>query len=106
MLRVWWILIDLVADLLRWLLLSFGSSQSIQAENLFLRRQLGLYIERGVKPRRIDAATRISLTFLSPVPLAQRANCCESRDADSLAPGRLATILEDEVSARPATHSP
>jgi len=65
MLRVWWILIDLVADLLRWLLLSFGSSQSIQAENLFLRRQLGLYIERGVKPRPIDAATRISLTFLS-----------------------------------------
>jgi uncharacterized protein (DUF1330 family) len=29
----------------------FRSSQSIQAENLFLRRQLALYIERGVKPR-------------------------------------------------------
>jgi putative transposase len=65
MLRAWGILIDLVADLLRWLLLSFRSSQSIQAENLFLRRQLALYIERGVRPRRIDAATRISLTFLS-----------------------------------------
>ena len=65
MLRILRIVIDLVADLLRWLLLAFRSSQSIQAENLFLRRQLALYIERGVKPRRIDAATRIGLTFLS-----------------------------------------
>jgi putative transposase len=65
MLRVLGIVIDLVADLLQWLPLAFRSSQSIQAENLFLRRQLALYIERGVKPRRIDAATRISLTFFS-----------------------------------------
>jgi putative transposase len=65
MLRVSEILIDLVADILRWLLLVFRSSQSLQAENLFLRRQLALYIERGVEPRRIDAATRIALTVLS-----------------------------------------
>ena len=30
-----------------------------------LRRQLALYRERGIKPRRIDAATRLSLTLLS-----------------------------------------
>lgn len=30
-----------------------------------MRRQLTLYIERGVKPRRIDSATRIALTVLS-----------------------------------------
>ena len=65
MLRVSGILIDLVTDMLRWLRLAFRSSQSIQVENLFLRRQLALYIERGVKPRRIDAATRIALTVLS-----------------------------------------
>jgi putative transposase len=65
MLRVLKIVIDLVADLLRWLLLAFRSSQSIQAENLFLRRQLVLYIERGVKPPRIYATTRIGLTFFS-----------------------------------------
>ncbi len=58
-------MIDLLADLLRWLLLAFRSSRSVQAENLFLRRQLALYIERGVKPRRVDAATRIGLTYLS-----------------------------------------
>jgi putative transposase len=32
---------------------------------LFLPRQLALYVERGVKPRRIDAATRVSLALLS-----------------------------------------
>ena len=30
-----------------------------------LRRQLALYVERGVKPRRIDAATRLSLALPS-----------------------------------------
>jgi putative transposase len=65
MLRVAGILIALLADVLRWLRLAFRSSQSIQAENIFLRRQLALYIERGVKPRRIDPATRIGLTVLS-----------------------------------------
>jgi putative transposase len=65
MLKVSEILIELVAEALRWLRLAFRSSQSIQAENLFLRRQLALYIERGVKPRRIDPATRIALTLLS-----------------------------------------
>src|SRR4051812_39740767 len=65
MLRVSGILFDLLTDILRWLRLALRSSQSIQAENLFLRRQLALYIERGVKPRRIDPATRIFLTLLS-----------------------------------------
>jgi putative transposase len=65
MLKVSGILIELVAETLRWMRLAFRSSQSIQAENLFLRRQLALYIERGVKPRRIDSATRIALTLLS-----------------------------------------
>src|SRR5450756_1945940 len=65
MLKVSEILIELVAEALSWLRLAFRSSQSIRAENLFLRRQLALYIERGVKPRRIDPATRIALTLLS-----------------------------------------
>jgi hypothetical protein len=41
------------------------SNRSIKAANLFLRRQLALYIERDVKPRRIDLLTRIGLTLLS-----------------------------------------
>jgi transposase InsO family protein len=65
MLRLAEILIGLVADTLRWLQLSLRSNRSIKAENLFLRRQLALYVERGVKPRRIDSVTRIGLTVLS-----------------------------------------
>jgi hypothetical protein len=58
-------LIHVVGDMLRWLGLVFRSTQSIEAENLFLRRQLGLYVERGEKPRRIDPVTRVSLAWLS-----------------------------------------
>ena len=65
MLRMAEIPIGLVADAFRWLRLLVRSSRSIKAENLFLRRQLALYIERGVKPRRIDLETRIGLTLLS-----------------------------------------
>jgi hypothetical protein len=37
----------------------------VAAENLFLRKQLALYVERQVKPRRADDATRIALVALS-----------------------------------------
>jgi len=41
------------------------SSSAIRAENLVLRRQLARYIERGIKPRRVDHATRVSLALFS-----------------------------------------
>jgi putative transposase len=53
----------LIEDAVRWVVLLFFSSEVVQAENLFLRRQLALYIERGVQPRRVDAATRVSLAL-------------------------------------------
>ena len=74
MLRVWHhprvlsvlsIVVRVVTDLVEWVALAFQSRQSLHAEVLFLRRQLALYVERGVKPRRIDAATRVSLALLS-----------------------------------------
>src|SRR5271166_4384441 len=65
MLSVVEILCQLVAETLRWCGLAFRSSRSIKAENLFLRRQLALYIERGIKPRRVDPVTRIALALLS-----------------------------------------
>jgi putative transposase len=37
----------------------------LAAENLFLRKQLALYQERKVKPRRADDATRVILVWLS-----------------------------------------
>jgi hypothetical protein len=65
MLRLAKILIQLFADTLRLCGLAFRSSRSIKAENLFLRRQLALYVERSVKPRHIDPVTRIALALLS-----------------------------------------
>jgi putative transposase len=38
---------------------------ALAAENLFLRRQLGLYRERNVKARRPDRITRFALAYLS-----------------------------------------
>ena len=59
------IALRLIEDALRWVVLLFRSTGAVQAENLFLRRQLALYIERGVQPRRVDAATRVSLAVLA-----------------------------------------
>jgi putative transposase len=59
------IIVQLITDVARLVVLQFRSTRSVQAENLFLRRQLGLFKERGIKPRRVDAATRISLAVLA-----------------------------------------
>lgn len=59
------IAVHLLADVLRFVILLFRTTQSIQTENLFLRRQLALFVERGVQPRRVDAATRVSLAILA-----------------------------------------
>jgi len=57
--------IRLLADLIGLLALTARSRRSIEAENLVLRRQLALFKERGVKPRRVDVGTRLSLAWLS-----------------------------------------
>jgi putative transposase len=65
MLRPLVILVQLATDSIRWCGLVLRSPRSVEAENLFLRRQLALYKERGVKARRIDPATRIALALLA-----------------------------------------
>ena len=59
------ILLALIIDAFAWLRLCVESTESNRAEDLFLRRQLGLYIERDVQPRRIDPVTRVRLVLLS-----------------------------------------
>ena len=59
------IVVRLIEDALRWLMLLARSDESVRAENLVLRRQLATFIERGVQPRRVDAATRVSLAVLT-----------------------------------------
>jgi putative transposase len=54
-----------VRDLLQLLSIGFRSHTRLAAENLFLLKQLALYMERGTKPRRASNATRVSLVILS-----------------------------------------
>src|SRR5260370_12941012 len=57
--------VGVFSDVLRLLLLFLRSSRAIRAENLVLRKQLASYIERGIRPRRVDHATRVSLALFS-----------------------------------------
>jgi hypothetical protein len=58
---------DLAQDALQFLLLETRSSAALNAENIFLRKQLVLYLEREAKPRRATGATRLSMVLLSRI---------------------------------------
>ena len=58
-------MIDLLLDALRFIGLSLRPNRALAVECLFLRKQLALYLERQVKPRRASDATRFSLVLLS-----------------------------------------
>ena len=55
----------LLLDSLRLIGASLQPRCRLAAENLFLRKQLALYLERQVKPHRAKAATRLALVWLS-----------------------------------------
>src|SRR5580704_9681958 len=59
------VLLHLFQDAARFILLGARSSAAVKAENLFLRKQLALYLERNVRPRRAQDATRFTLALLS-----------------------------------------
>src|SRR6266487_6412739 len=54
-----------VFDLVRLASLTAHSRSALAAENLFLRKQLALFQERKVKPRRSDDSTRWMMATLS-----------------------------------------
>ena len=58
-------ILGIVSDILSLGVLFLRSSNTIRAENLVLRRQLARYIERGIKPRRVDHVTRVSLALFT-----------------------------------------
>jgi hypothetical protein len=58
-------LLMLIIDAMRFLRLCLRSSMTLAAENLFLRKQLALYQERQVKPRRGTNVTRLACVWLS-----------------------------------------
>ena len=57
-------LFTLLVDAAWYLLLCLRPSAALAAENLFLRKQLALYQEREVKPRRATNTTRLALVWL------------------------------------------
>jgi putative transposase len=52
-------------DVLRLVVSFLRPSSVIGAENLVLRKQLASYIERGIKPRCVDHASRVSLALFT-----------------------------------------
>jgi transposase InsO family protein len=59
------VFVGVASDVLTLIVSFLRSSSAIRAENLVLRRQLARYIERGIKPRRVDHATRVSLALFT-----------------------------------------
>jgi putative transposase len=57
-------LLTLLLDALCYVAFCLRSPAALAAEKLFLRKQLALYRERHVKPRRVTRATRIALVWL------------------------------------------
>jgi hypothetical protein len=57
--------LTLLSDAVQYLILCLRRHSALAAENLFLRKQLALYQERDVKPRRTTPAMRIALTVLA-----------------------------------------
>jgi hypothetical protein len=56
-----WNVFQIAADALTFLRLCLCSPASVAAENLFLRKQLALYVERQKKPRRATDSIRFTL---------------------------------------------
>jgi len=54
----------IIIDALTFLRLTFRSPEALAAENLFLRKQLSLYVERKKKPRRATDSVRFTLAQL------------------------------------------
>jgi hypothetical protein len=59
------IMFDLSRDTLRFIRVNLRARRAWAAENLFLRKQWALYLERKVRPRRAEAATKLALVLLS-----------------------------------------
>jgi len=58
-------IITLLGDLAAFFWLTLRPQSTLAAENLFLRKQLAMFLERKAKPRRPDTPIRIALVLLS-----------------------------------------
>jgi hypothetical protein len=60
------VVVRILSDLFGGFSLAWRPRTALEAEILFLRRQLALYVERQVKPRRIDVTMRVSQVNVFP----------------------------------------
>src|SRR5436190_21492839 len=98
-------ILGVTRDLVSLALSAMRSRAQLAAENLFLRKQLALYQERKVKPRRAHDGTRIILAGLSHF-LAAITGHCHAGDTDPLASKGIPAVLALEVTcARSAAYS-
>src|SRR5450755_4678379 len=105
MLRLLLILVQLAADVVRWCGLMLRSQRSIEAQNLFLRRQLALYVERGVEPRhRFGDTCRAGVPF-TILSLAGRSGGGAPGNDDPLAASGMETVVALEVATGPSIDS-
>src|SRR5947209_6573053 len=91
-------LLTLVVDAGRFLRLCLRSPAQLAAENLFLRKQLALYQERHVKPRRVTNATRFALVWLGPMGRLEASVICGATgDLHPLASPGIPAVLAVEI---------
>ena len=97
MLRLARAIVGVASDILRLVVSFLRSSSAIRVENLVLRKQLARHIERGINPRRVDHATRISLSLLTRLFDWRDAVVIVRPATIVLAPAGLADLLALEV---------
>ena len=86
-------IVEVLFDLVKLVVLSLRPATAIRAENLVLRKQLAAYIERGIKPRRLDHASRVSLSVFSRLFDVKDVIVIVRVDRCPLAPTGLADVL-------------
>ena len=98
---------DLWLDTLRFIGLSLQPNWVLAAENLFLRKQLALYLDRKVKPHRATDATPLdpSIPFQT-LCLATGSDNREAGHLDPVASARLSVVVEVEIEAARTAPSP
>ena len=57
--------LGLSADVVRFFSTCFARAASIRTENAFLCKQLAMFLERGVKPRRASDREKVTLVLLA-----------------------------------------
>jgi len=86
---------DVFLDALMFISLHFKSTTSVAAENLFLRKQLGLFVERKVKPHRATDAIPLycGQEFVGDALLAPNRIARNREEVDQLECRRSGNVL-------------